>query len=44
MVLKIKLKCPKSQAENLHGLKCSKECGADGWVEKYEKELATLIN
>jgi hypothetical protein len=20
-----------------------KECGADGWVEKYEKELATLL-
>jgi len=19
-----------------------KECGADGWVEKYEKELATI--
>jgi len=19
------------------------ECGADGWVEKYEKELATLF-
>ncbi len=20
-----------------------KECGADGWVEKYEKELALLV-
>jgi len=20
-----------------------KECGADGWVEKYEKELAALL-
>ena len=23
-------------------LKTFKECGADGWVEKYEKELAAL--
>ena len=23
-------------------IKIFKECGADGWVEKYEKELAAL--
>ena len=29
--------------ENLgRAIKILKECGADGWVEKYEKELATL--
>jgi hypothetical protein len=28
--------------ENLgKGIEILKECGADGWVEKYEKELAT---
>jgi tetratricopeptide (TPR) repeat protein len=30
--------------ENLgEALEILKECGADGWVEKYEKELATLL-
>ena len=29
--------------ENLNeAIEIMKECGADGWVEKYEKELATL--
>jgi hypothetical protein len=29
--------------ENLgKAIEIFKECGADGWVEKYEKELATL--
>jgi monomeric isocitrate dehydrogenase len=29
--------------ENLgKAIEILKECGADGWVEKYEKELATL--
>jgi hypothetical protein len=30
--------------ENLNqAIEILKECGADGWVEKYEKELASLI-
>jgi len=30
--------------ENLgKAIEILKECGADGWVEKYEKELATLV-
>ena len=29
--------------ENLNkAIEIMKECGADGWVEKYEKELAAL--
>jgi hypothetical protein len=29
--------------ENLNkAIEIYKECGADGWVEKYEKELAAL--
>ncbi|MFQ5916538.1 MAG: hypothetical protein ACE5I0_01865 [Candidatus Binatia bacterium] len=29
--------------ENLNkAIEILKECGADGWVEKYEKELAAL--
>ena len=29
--------------ENLHkAIEILNECGADGWVEKYEKELAAL--
>jgi len=29
--------------ENLNkAIEIMKECGADGWVEKYEKEMATL--
>ena len=30
--------------ENLgKAIEIFKECGADGWVEKYEKELVTLV-
>ena len=30
--------------ENLNkSIEIFKECGADGWVEKYEKELAALL-
>ena len=30
--------------ENLNkAIEILKECGADGWVEKYEKELETLL-
>jgi len=30
-------------SENLNkAIEILKECGADGWVEKYEKELAAL--
>jgi flagellin-specific chaperone FliS len=30
--------------ENLNrAIKIFKECGADGWVKKYEKELAALV-
>jgi hypothetical protein len=36
------VKCPEYQFENLENLKVCEECGADGWVEKYEKELASL--
>ncbi|KKK83785.1 hypothetical protein LCGC14_2789910, partial [marine sediment metagenome] len=33
---------PKTQ-ENLNkAIEIFKECGADGWVERYEKELAEL--
>jgi ribosomal protein L40E len=37
------MKCPKCQAENPEGMNFCRECGADGWVEKAEKELATLL-
>jgi ribosomal protein L40E len=37
------MKCQKCQAENPDGIKFCKECGADGWIEKYETELATLL-
>jgi len=31
--------------ENLgKAIEILKECGADGWVEKYEKELGTLLS
>jgi class 3 adenylate cyclase/tetratricopeptide (TPR) repeat protein len=33
---------PKARANLSKALEILKECGADGWVEKYEKELATL--
>jgi len=40
-----KQKCDKLKAqENLgKAIEILKECGADGWVEKYEKELAKLL-
>jgi tetratricopeptide (TPR) repeat protein len=39
-----KRKGDKSKAKEklARGIDILKECGADGWVEKYEKELATL--
>jgi tetratricopeptide (TPR) repeat protein len=41
----LKRKDDRSKAkENLNkALEIFKECGADGWVEKYEKELAALL-
>jgi len=34
---------PSKAIENLNkAIEIFKECGADGWVEKYEKELASL--
>ena len=36
------MKCPECQFENRQGAVFCSECGADGWVEKYEKELAEL--
>lgn len=34
---------PKAQENLGKAIEILKECGADGWVEKYEKELATLL-
>jgi hypothetical protein len=36
------MKCLRCQIENPECMKFCVECGADGWVEKYEKELAKL--
>jgi len=33
---------PKAQENLSKSIKIFKECGADGWVEKYEKELASF--
>ena len=33
---------PKAKDNLYKAIKIFKECGADGWVEKYEKELATM--
>jgi hypothetical protein len=33
---------PKAQENLTKAIDIFKECGADGWVEKYEKELAEL--
>jgi class 3 adenylate cyclase/tetratricopeptide (TPR) repeat protein len=33
---------PKAREKLTKAIEIFKECGADGWVEKYEKELATL--
>jgi len=34
---------PKAQENLGKAIEILKECGADGWVEKYEKELATVF-
>jgi len=34
---------PECQIENPEGMKFCVECGADGWVEKYVKELTERI-
>jgi uncharacterized paraquat-inducible protein A len=36
------VKCNKCQADNRDERKFCGECGADGWVERTEKTLATL--
>ena len=33
---------PKARENLSKAIDIFKECGADGWVEKYEKELAAL--
>jgi hypothetical protein len=33
---------PKAQENLSNAIEIFKKCGADGWVEKYEKELASL--
>jgi len=33
---------PKARERLNKGIEIFKECGADGWVERYEKELAPL--
>jgi hypothetical protein len=33
---------PKAKENLTRAIEIFKECGADGWVEKYEKELASL--
>jgi hypothetical protein len=33
---------PKAKENLAKAIGLFKECGADGWVEKYEKELATM--
>ena len=37
------MECPKCKTENPGGMNFFGECGADGWAEKAEKELATLL-
>jgi hypothetical protein len=37
-----RMRCSKCQFENPDGIKFCCECGADGWVEKYKKELEAL--
>jgi class 3 adenylate cyclase/tetratricopeptide (TPR) repeat protein len=34
---------PKAKINLSKAIEISKECGADGWVEKYEKELVSLL-
>jgi hypothetical protein len=37
------MKCPKCQSENPEGMKFCIECGVEGWVEKEEKDLSSLL-
>ena len=41
-LFKLKEDFPKAQENLTKAINIFKECGADGWVEKYEKELASL--
>ena len=43
-ILKRKGDYRKSQEQMNTAIHFMKECGAGGWVERYEKELAELIN
>jgi rRNA maturation endonuclease Nob1 len=36
------MKCPECQRENPEGMKFCVECGAEGWVTKYKKELVRI--
>ena len=39
---KLQEKLPKATEEMTKAIDLMKECGADGWIERYEKELASL--
>jgi hypothetical protein len=39
----ITMKCPQCQFENREGAKFCKECGAEGWQNKAEVEMTTLL-
>ena len=41
-VCRIKGDVPMARAHLMKAIEIFRECGADGWVEKYEKELASL--
>jgi hypothetical protein len=41
-LFKRKADIPKAKETLTKAIEIFKECGADGWVEKYEKELAGL--
>jgi len=41
-LLKRKGELPKAQEHLSKAIKIFKECGADGWVKKYEEELMQL--
>ena len=36
------MQCPEYQLDNREEAKFCNECGADGWVGKYEKKLGLL--
>jgi ribosomal protein L40E len=36
------MKCPKCQFENPEEMQFCGKCGADGWVEKAEENMAAL--